>query len=148
MARGVLLIALAAVMVPCLSGCGTFCNTVWWIPEEGGMRVYGGVRAELENFQQAPVAFTLDLPLSLVGDTLTLPFVLVNQFGKASEPAESLQAVKEESQNWLEGTKASELPADSSSSPSPPPVPSRITPPGSLLIDRPEGANQTPNRLP
>ncbi|WP_414738004.1 YceK/YidQ family lipoprotein [Gemmata algarum] len=83
------------LMLPLLtlaSGCGTFCNTVWWIPSEGGQRVYGGVRAEAGEVKRLAVSpsphetawdrfrvaslLVLDLPLSAVGDTLTLPYVL------------------------------------------------------------------------
>src|SRR5436190_2124808 len=82
------------------SGCGTVCNTVWWNPDEGGQRAYGGTRAD---FQVATSEFAnpkpdassidrvatvslalLDIPFSAVGDTLTLPYIL---WLTASEPS-------------------------------------------------------------
>lgn len=81
-------------------GCGTAVNTVWLAPFEGGQRVYGGVRADLGVMRELasgetgmiasgePVKMepgerlrklfflSLDLPLSAVGDTLTLPYTI------------------------------------------------------------------------
>jgi uncharacterized protein YceK len=80
-----------AVLVVGLSGCGTAANTLWWAPFEGGQRVYGGVRAEVgvlrdglsgkSDTSSAPdraglVLIAADLPLSAVGDTLTLPYTI------------------------------------------------------------------------
>jgi uncharacterized protein YceK len=82
--RIVLLLSFAATAL--LSGCGTAANTLWFIPEEGGMRVYGGVRADWESARQSaadpsrpagPLWLCIaDMPLSAVGDTLTLPFTV------------------------------------------------------------------------
>jgi len=65
------------------SGCGTVMNTAYLAPSEGGERVYGGVRTDWEvaaEPQATPAwvaaIFLADLPLSLAGDTLTLPYVL------------------------------------------------------------------------
>jgi uncharacterized protein YceK len=65
------------------SGCGTVMNTAWFIPQEGGQRVYGGVRldwsyiAEERAPSDSPKALAVaDLPFSLIGDTLTLPYIL------------------------------------------------------------------------
>jgi uncharacterized protein YceK len=79
------LVALA--VSPC--GCGTFCNDVWFTPGEGGKRVYGGVRVDCQvarealNEHRASGDFwgtllysALDLPLSAVGDTLSLPYTV------------------------------------------------------------------------
>ena len=46
MRKLVTLLLLAGTAVVLTSGCGTCANTLWWTPEEGGGRVYGGVRAE------------------------------------------------------------------------------------------------------
>ena len=81
-------------------GCGTAVNTLWLAPFEGGQRVYGGVRADLDVMRRTVAGesditvsgeqvkatsreqirsilfLTLDLPLSVIGDTLTLPYTL------------------------------------------------------------------------
>src|SRR5439155_3054918 len=49
-------------------GCGTFFNTVGAPCPERAYRAYGGVRADF-----GPCANILDVPFSLVGDTITLP---------------------------------------------------------------------------
>ncbi len=82
--------ALPAILLA--GGCGTVYNTVGWLPSEGGRRAYGGVRAdagEVERIALSPAPsetardrfriaslLALDLPFSLVGDTLTLPYIL------------------------------------------------------------------------
>jgi uncharacterized protein YceK len=50
-------------------GCGTVANTFGCNGEEGARRVYGGVRLDLAG----PCGNLLDVPLSAVGDTVTLP---------------------------------------------------------------------------
>jgi uncharacterized protein YceK len=92
--RGMRVKALLAAVVLSLGGCGTVGNL--WCPCHGGDRaVYGGVaicvrRAENEAGQAArldsPWCFghaaasvfdaVIDLPLSAVGDTLTLPLTI------------------------------------------------------------------------
>jgi len=73
-------------------GCGTFANTVWLADFEGGKRPYGGVLAEAGIVYDAAtrkiglddpgnrvsilVASGLDLPLTAIGDTLTLPYTI------------------------------------------------------------------------
>lgn len=94
------------ISIPALcSGCGTLCNTVWWAPDEGGGRVYGGTRANIEQIgnweawhgkQEAPERFRMglftafDLPLSLIGDTLMLP---VNMVQSAQNPRQERSKV-------------------------------------------------------
>jgi uncharacterized protein YceK len=72
-------------------GCGTFWNTAWATPFDG-QRPYGGVRDDVESARRlvttpAPhetpqarargtVLALLDVPFSVVGDTLTLPYIL------------------------------------------------------------------------
>jgi uncharacterized protein YceK len=77
-----------------LAGCGTAMN-FWLTPREGGCRPYGGVRVDAEVARDcaadaakaettgeriiwySKAAYLVaDLPVSLVGDTLTLPFTL------------------------------------------------------------------------
>jgi uncharacterized protein YceK len=79
--------ALAASLLA--GGCGTVANTLWLEPKDGGMRVYGGVKADLEVARDAaannPPAdhgalaigmAVADLLLSAVADTVTLPVTL------------------------------------------------------------------------
>jgi uncharacterized protein YceK len=93
---------LAAAALACLvSGCGTFVNTYWCYPCGGGnglpeqFRVYGGIRNDVQMLREvkhsdpctlaiAPL-IVLDMPLSLVADTLTLPACLAVQLSKASD---------------------------------------------------------------
>ena len=89
-------VAVTAVVfvAPMLAGCGTAINAVWLIPEENGKRVYGGVRTDCEQIRgrheqagRLPVdrieqlVYTLDVPLSAVGDTITLPYILAYDSG-------------------------------------------------------------------
>jgi uncharacterized protein YceK len=85
-----------------VSGCGTLCNTVWWIPEEGGERIYGGVQMDVGVLRESlsvrsedrgigdrllgVAFFTLDLPFSAIGDTLTLPILIPRALGWTREP--------------------------------------------------------------
>jgi uncharacterized protein YceK len=94
--KRIALFGFVLVAAPLCAGCGTCANTLWWSPEEGGMRVYGGVRAHVERLQESPpnesvwddigyCAFAaIDMPLSLIGDTLTLPFTIVAEARKPS----------------------------------------------------------------
>lgn len=80
---------IAAILM--VSGCGTAANTLWFTPFEGGMRPYGGVRADAVQVKQycedkgtspgttsagQAALFAADIPLSLVADTLTLPITI------------------------------------------------------------------------
>jgi len=100
--------ALGAALLVGLSGCGTMENLV--TKEKGGPAVYGGVSADFKTCQKIlkeeppdglhPGAKSLhshskavrfccrmiDMPISTVGDTLTLPFALV---GATSAPAQT-----------------------------------------------------------
>jgi uncharacterized protein YceK len=78
-----------ALVLPVLVvGCGTLCNVTSSNPDP---RVYGGIRQEWSdlkvmrfddvyciNLLLAPW-LVADLPLSVLGDTLTLPYVLGRQ---------------------------------------------------------------------
>jgi uncharacterized protein YceK len=104
--------AFLAAAVVSLSGCGTMSNALL-TPEEGGGKIYGGVRMDVEAgpkyiqegftpdneiprpASQAPCSLALgtylmlvDLPLSVVGDTLTLPWIIAAELGKPSDAAE------------------------------------------------------------
>ena len=85
---------LAALTVP-LAGCGTIVNTTDVYPETGGQRlVYGGVRWDWEHGWGAAadpwpydnlgenvprnVAYGIDLILSAIGDTFTLPLTAMS----------------------------------------------------------------------
>jgi uncharacterized protein YceK len=63
--RWIIAVVLAATAL-LAAGCGTYFN----LTNEEGMRVYGGVRADMTGPCGGNV---LDLPFSAVGDTLTLP---------------------------------------------------------------------------
>lgn len=68
-------------LATCTLGCGTALNF-----EKGGLenpKIYGGVAASMEmaktSAESSPIrsaAFIADVPLSFVGDTLTLPITL------------------------------------------------------------------------
>ena len=73
-----------SVLICLLAGCGTICN----MAQEGGPQVYGGVAfdialigKEIQNPapspEQANLMGVIDFPLSLIGDTITLPITLL-----------------------------------------------------------------------
>jgi uncharacterized protein YceK len=82
------LAVVVGTVVSAISGCGTFVNVCWLHEEEGGKRVYGGVRGDLESAAQAVqerkaddslvvvARAAVDLPFSAAADTLTLPITL------------------------------------------------------------------------
>jgi uncharacterized protein YceK len=97
---GRLILALSFVgMAFTMAGCGTFANTCWFTEDEGGMRVYGGVRADWavacesvaaeghpEN-SPGPVWLPIvDMPFSVVGDTITLPITIPMSVWQALNP--------------------------------------------------------------
>lgn len=89
-------LAVTLVLVaPLMGGCGTMMNVAYFNPSEGGERIYGGVRTDLIAAQmclddsakgditadkaRSVGAFFLclaDVPLSLIGDTATLPLTV------------------------------------------------------------------------
>jgi len=109
----------ALILLFVLSGCGTVVN-IWlgvepdhpktaashynWGVYFGDTEVYGGIRNDAHGIGEAacgengfwwsvfafPVLVFIDFPLSLVGDTLTLPYtipyVLTREEPKASSP--------------------------------------------------------------
>ena len=84
--RQLSLVLLSGVLILAGAGCGTVCN--FFNGESSGPKnVYGGVQMDCqlaaEHLKDSPaqgiplILFALlDLPLSLLGDTLTLPLVL------------------------------------------------------------------------
>jgi len=87
------------------ASCGTIVNLVRFDAEDSGHRyVYGGVRVDLHGIRDANkipsdasetksdigivvmLFALLDLPLSAVGDTLTLPITLFSSHGEPAEP--------------------------------------------------------------
>lgn len=73
---------LIVVLSVCTCGCGTYRNLK--STSRANMTAYGGVRADIEALNSPPSELTMivkpfaviDLPLSLVGDTLTLPLTI------------------------------------------------------------------------
>jgi uncharacterized protein YceK len=83
-------VCLAAATALAISGCGTLSN----IKDEEGMSYYGGVSTDLEKaadtdkrpantavYAVLQIAALADIPLSAVGDTLTLPWVYATKAG-------------------------------------------------------------------
>jgi uncharacterized protein YceK len=86
-------VILGTALLLAMSGCGTVCNLVWFNESEGGGRVYGGVRTSAQviydtanqalcgagdekvhpHSARTACILLLDLPLTVVGDTATLP---------------------------------------------------------------------------
>jgi uncharacterized protein YceK len=90
-----------ALLLSCLpiAGCGTVSNLATTRPEEGGKSPFGGVREDVQCIKKAAngefgfgkhsesesepypqailmLACAADLPLSLIGDTLTWPYTV------------------------------------------------------------------------
>ena len=91
-------VSLAAVAL-LNGGCGTVCNNAYLTHEEGGERVFGGVRNDFDGLRSAAndesgvsiggeeyvdresqvgklLFHMLDLPFTVVGDTLSLPYTI------------------------------------------------------------------------
>ena len=99
--KGLAACAMALVLAP---GCGTF-NNVTGHDGPGLLRTgtripYGGVKLDYGSFEEAfapnparqgagillvPYFMFIDAPLSLLGDTLTLPYVLCRQAGEQTD---------------------------------------------------------------
>lgn len=87
-------IAVLGLMLACLGGCGTFFNFADFHgarEEFGNERIYGGVAidflaiSEIDGFWQAIGVFLvmpIELPLSFVMDTLTLPITIPATLGR------------------------------------------------------------------
>jgi uncharacterized protein YceK len=83
-------ISVCVVVIAILTaGCGTWANTCWFTEEEGGMRVFGGVRSDWEIARESLAPSSgresspaqawipiFDMPLSALGDTVTLPITI------------------------------------------------------------------------
>src|SRR5690242_6802535 len=90
MPRRLIPVGFLLVTLP-VAGCGTLANTAWFQEEEGGHRVYGGVRGHCEQIRDEITAdpsaerhdggsrgkdllfHAIDLPCCVVGDTVMLP---------------------------------------------------------------------------
>ncbi|HEX3149793.1 MAG TPA: hypothetical protein VHR66_17080 [Gemmataceae bacterium] len=89
-------------------GCGTLVNTTSYAPDEvnpGQRRIYGGVVWDLRGEYRALttpfphyflginppmiIAYLLDLPLSAIGDTITLPITIGEALGISLPPVPS-----------------------------------------------------------
>lgn len=88
-----------------LSGCGTAANLCWLPREEGGKQAYGGVKYDIDmandkhkaalktpptrNFESIDgnqcLLFMLDTPISFIGDTITLPVILLFELWQGQE---------------------------------------------------------------
>jgi uncharacterized protein YceK len=91
------IVLLACVGLAALSGgCGTLLNTTYFTPDEGGERVYGGVRLDAEVIedgygQRSPLVIALflaDLPFTLIGDTVSLPYTVALAM-RGAKPADA-----------------------------------------------------------
>ena len=92
-----LLVGLVCVSAALASGCGTLLNTAHYPYASGGEEIYGGVQLDYRVVAQehqkrsaTTVALALlDMPFSLVGDTLTLPYTValsMSRQGEAGQP--------------------------------------------------------------
>src|SRR5262245_17766415 len=79
---------------PLVSGCASSLNTMYYLPCEGGDQIYGGVKLDAEIIRASlanevnegghgPLtrawlitSASVDLPLSAIADTLTLPITI------------------------------------------------------------------------
>lgn len=83
---------LAAPLLALLAGCGTITNFIPLGHYSPPRRVYGGVRQDAENLGSGTLEWWLypcqiiDLPLSAVGDTLTLPILLLTPASERRPP--------------------------------------------------------------
>jgi hypothetical protein len=104
------ILALAAVS---WSGCGTVANladgvvhpNADWV--DSGPKIYGGIEKDFDAFQNsnasmgttklAAMLLLAEIPLTLVGDTLTLPITIWVQEKRAAAVADGLASTKERS---------------------------------------------------
>lgn len=116
--------AILAAIALSSAGCGTAANTLWLTPDEGGQRIYGGVRVDLDVAnplahdsgivrETGPVPLTpaermghlaflcIDLPLSAIGDTLTLPIVLAGQLSERRTMIRSFESKNVDIEHFL-----------------------------------------------
>jgi len=108
MARRILLWAVCAA-ASVSSGCGTVANTAYLDPYEGGKRVYGGVQVAWDKTANqesrsswVTAAAYADLPLSAIGDTLTLPYTIAVALGwsKPTDPNDRTAQLLNESEDF------------------------------------------------
>lgn len=111
MARKGIGAGLAVASLFLLEGCGTLLNTCWFTPTEEVNRVYGGVRVDVQLAQEAAVAardgkdfserframtgsalMIADVPLSAIGDTLTLPITIPASINREPEHRQAIRS--------------------------------------------------------
>jgi uncharacterized protein YceK len=90
-------VAVYAVLASCVaSGCGTLCDRgAGPCPKARESRIYGGVRTDLAAIAENPTSpwnalVVLDLPISAVADTLSLPGQLSSTRKKTGKPSRSV----------------------------------------------------------
>jgi uncharacterized protein YceK len=127
-----------------MNGCGTTANVLWFNRDEGGMRVYGGVRAEWTVAQESLAAASdpsasspgpvwlliADMPLSAVADTVTLPLTVpvslwwalhpVNRERPATNPLDAREQSAVPINQPMSGTTTTPLPPPTGAKQSPP----------------------------
>jgi uncharacterized protein YceK len=88
-----------------LTGCGTLGNTIGIRDSSEHLRVYGGVRLDAARIQECAIGCeksggfghsfydtvatceaVADIPFSVVGDTLTLPFTVPDEIDRILHP--------------------------------------------------------------
>ncbi len=116
-----LLVNLGVICLACLTcGCGNYINTVG-LKNAHEDRIYGGVRVDVEAettivkeaidrpeaiILELPILtamYLIDLPLSFVADTLTLPWVIYRQ---AAAPPKTGAAAKKETDKKVDDSVA------------------------------------------
>ncbi len=128
MNRKSIALALTFLATCTAAGCGTLLNTTWFTRDEGGGRLYGGVRLDAEEgtksirqacstdeplghspgLERASSLFTgayllaIDLPLSVVGDTFTLPWTATVELARAMA-SDAEREPNEENRRWWMG---------------------------------------------
>ncbi len=126
------ILALAAALC---SGCGTVFNLTDGVfqpnadPEDSGPKVYGGVKADFDYFaggqttgldvsKASAVLLVAELPMTLIGDTLTLPIAIWAQEKRAAAVAERQASQKENGELSHSGTVSVSLGQPRPSTPS------------------------------
>jgi uncharacterized protein YceK len=109
-----------------LGGCGTVLNTTYFTAEEGGGSVYGGVKVDVDlsrslvleappadedtgqrisRYSMAAWTMLIDLPLSAIGDTLTLPITIPATYliNAEKEPAPRAESTEKQPDSQASG---------------------------------------------
>jgi uncharacterized protein YceK len=124
-----LFVGLVSASAALASGCGTLLNTAHYPHASGGEEIYGGVQLDYRVVAQehqkrsaTTVALALlDMPFSLVGDTLTLPYTValaMSREGGAEDPNRKDALLNETWKSAQPGTSVRQAEAEGE-----PPVP-------------------------